>query len=115
VTPVYGAGHRTAANKTLIVHFFNQLFNHGHLAAIDSFVRPDYIQHNPALADGAQALRDWVSGLKAAYPESHVTIKKAIVQGDLVILHSNFVPKPGTKGTAAFDVFRLEQGKIVEH
>lgn len=115
VTPVYGADQRTAANKTLVVHFFDQLFNHGDLAVVDRYVEPDYTQHNPTLADGAKALRDWVTGLKAAYPESHVTIKHVIAQGDLVILHSNFVLEPGTKGTAAFDIFRLEKGKIAEH
>ncbi|MGW0582296.1 nuclear transport factor 2 family protein [Streptomyces sp. NPDC002920] len=115
VTPAYGAEHRTAPNKALVVTFFNRLFDDGDLAAVDRFVRPDYTQHNPMLADGPQALRDWVTGLKAAYPESHVTIKRVIAQGDLVILHSNFVLEAGTAGTAAIDTFRLDKGMIAEH
>lgn len=115
VAPLYGADQLTAANKALVVHFFDRLFNRGNLAVVDRFVKPDYVQHNPMLADGPKALRDWVTGLKAAYPESHVTIKHAIAQGDLVILHSNFVLEPGTKGTAAVDIFRLEKGRIAEH
>jgi len=32
-----------------------------------------------------------------------------------VILHVHNVPTPGDRGTAIVDIFRLENGKIVEH
>jgi len=32
-----------------------------------------------------------------------------------VILHIEAVRKPGERGSAIVDIFRLEQGKIVEH
>jgi predicted SnoaL-like aldol condensation-catalyzing enzyme len=35
--------------------------------------------------------------------------------GDYVILHVHAVREPGTRGNAIVDIFRLEDGKIVEH
>ncbi|CAB3811481.1 hypothetical protein LMG1860_00213 [Achromobacter denitrificans] len=32
-----------------------------------------------------------------------------------MILHVHAVREPGTRGSAIVDIFRLEQGKIVEH
>ncbi|MFI5799953.1 ester cyclase [Streptomyces sp. NPDC051677] len=110
------AGDREAtANKAMVVHFFDQLFNHGNLAVIDRFVRPDYIQHHPNSPDGRDALRQYVTGLRAAHPELHVTVERALAEGDLVLLHSNSVSEPGTKGQAVVDVFRVQDGKIAEH
>jgi predicted SnoaL-like aldol condensation-catalyzing enzyme len=114
-TPVHAGSQQAAANKALVLHVFGQLFNRGNLAVIDTFVRPDYIQHNPTLPTGAQALRDFVTGLKASYPDSHVVVKHALAEGNLVILHSNFVLENGSKGTAVFDIFRIQHGKIAEH
>ena len=36
-------------------------------------------------------------------------------RGDLVVVHSHLTRKPGDRGMAVMDVFRLENGKIVEH
>jgi predicted SnoaL-like aldol condensation-catalyzing enzyme len=41
--------------------------------------------------------------------------QRIIAEGDLVILHSHLILKPGDGGTAVVDIFRLENGKIVEH
>jgi len=38
-----------------------------------------------------------------------------IAEGDHVVIHSHGVREPGTPGRAIIDIFRLEQGKIVEH
>jgi predicted SnoaL-like aldol condensation-catalyzing enzyme len=38
-----------------------------------------------------------------------------LAEGDLVLLHSNLILEPGTKGTAVVDIFRVDHGKIAEH
>jgi predicted SnoaL-like aldol condensation-catalyzing enzyme len=38
-----------------------------------------------------------------------------IAEGDLVVLHSLLTTSPEDRGMAAVDIFRLEDGKIVEH
>ncbi len=39
----------------------------------------------------------------------------AFVDGDYVILHVHAVREPGSRGRAIVDIFKLENGKIVEH
>jgi predicted SnoaL-like aldol condensation-catalyzing enzyme len=48
-------------------------------------------------------------------PSVHSEIKRLLVDGDDVILHVHAVREPGTKGNAMMDIFKLENGKIVEH
>ncbi len=36
-------------------------------------------------------------------------------EGDLVSVHAHWVFTPGESGHAVMDIFRLENGKIVEH
>ncbi|MEU2778352.1 nuclear transport factor 2 family protein [Streptomyces sp. NPDC007162] len=109
------SSRQTAANKALVVHVFDQLFNQGNLAVIDRFFRPDYIQHHPNVPDGREALRQYVTSLRAAHPRLHVTVERALAEGDLVLLHSHSVSDPGTKGDAIVDIFRVHDGRIAEH
>ncbi|HEX7988405.1 MAG TPA: ester cyclase, partial [Duganella sp.] len=53
--------------------------------------------------------------LKAQFPDSRSEIKMVLVDGDYVTLRVHAVREPGTKGLAIVDIFRLENGKIVEH
>jgi predicted SnoaL-like aldol condensation-catalyzing enzyme len=38
-----------------------------------------------------------------------------IAEGDLVAVHSHLVPAPGERGHATIGLFRVRDGKIVEH
>lgn len=109
------AKRQAAANKAMVGYYYDQLFNHGNLAVVDQFVRSDYIQHNPQMADGSAALKQFAKSLRAQYPDLSVTFHRILAQGDLVIVHNNFVLKPGTAGSAIADVFRIQDGKIAEH
>lgn len=53
--------------------------------------------------------------LKEKFPNSKSEIKRAFAEGDFVILHVHSVREPGQRGRAIVDMFRLENGKIVEH
>lgn len=79
--------------------------------AIKEWVSPEkYIQHNLNFPDGRNATLDALDQMKEA--EIKINIKRAISDGDFVVLHSDlnfFGPK------VAFDIFRFENGKIVEH
>jgi predicted SnoaL-like aldol condensation-catalyzing enzyme len=52
-----------------------------------------------------------------AAPPAHAAdeIKRVFADGDYVILHVHAVREPGTRGVAVVDIFKLENGKIVEH
>ncbi len=53
--------------------------------------------------------------LRSANPDVALVIKRAIAEGDFVVTHSNLVLSPGQPGLALADIFRLEDGKVVEH
>ncbi len=75
------------------------------------YVNPDkYIQHNLAVADGLAGF----GALLQALPKgsAKVDVKRAFQDGDYVFTHTDynfFGPKVG------FDLFRFEDGLIVEH
>ncbi|MFJ6392882.1 nuclear transport factor 2 family protein [Streptomyces sp. NPDC091972] len=106
---------RTASPKALVTYVYDQLFNQKNTAVIDRYISPDFIQHNPTVANGSEAVRSLVQSIKASTPDSHSTIEHVVAQGDLVILQSHVVPVPGSRGLDIVDMFRVEDGKLVEH
>jgi len=112
----HGVGSRhTVFNKALVTFVYDQLFNHGNLSVIDTFISADYIQHNPNLADGREPLRQFVASVHANFPQNRNAIVRVLGDGDLVLIHSHATRVPGTKGQSIIDVFRVADGKIVEH
>ena len=106
---------KTDANKALVTAFVNDVLVNGKLDKLSSYFDGDnYLQHNPAIADG-------LSGLGAALKamaEQGITMKytrvhKVLGQGNfvLVISEGEFADKP----TSFYDLFRVHQGKIAEH
>lgn len=72
----------------------------------------NYTQHNLAIADGLAGFGEALAGL-ASYPEAaKVNTVRVFSDGDYVFAHTeyNFF---GEK--TAFDIFRFDDGKIVEH
>jgi predicted SnoaL-like aldol condensation-catalyzing enzyme len=63
----------------------------------------------------ADGLKSYLAFMKDKFPKSHSEIKRVLTDGDYVILHVHAVREPGTLGQAIIDIFRLENGKIVEH
>lgn len=49
------------------------------------------------------------------FPELRMEVKRIIAEGDLVVLHSHLIMKPGDRGSAVVEMFHLENGRIVEH
>ena len=84
------------------------------------FLTPDYIQHNPLIADGSASLGKYFAGVKAAHPNAHVVVHRIIAVGDYVFAHVNFVnlltDDPNDAGVAAVDIYRMNaNGNAVEH
>ena len=83
--------------------------------AIAKHLGPNYRQHNPGAGDGPEPFIAAVKMLTQKFPELSMEPKRIIAEGDLVVLHSHLILKPGDRGSAVVDIFRLENGKIVEH
>jgi len=82
---------------------------------VDDYISPDYIQHSPMAAPGVGALKRFLDDRRADSPDAEQYLKRAFVDGDHVILHYHVIRFRGDPGFAVIDIFRLEDGLIVEH
>lgn len=106
------------ANKRVVMDMIQMLFvDHKVDEAIDKYFAPDYIQHNPMVATGREPVRGFFKQFYAQTPQAHVNIKRVVAEGDLVVVHYNgvFTADPNDRGFAVVDIFRVKDGKIVEH
>ncbi|MFF4254181.1 nuclear transport factor 2 family protein [Streptomyces sp. NPDC001663] len=111
----YGDSARLGYQKAVAAGVLKGVFERGDTEVVDRFVRPDYIQHNPLAPDGAETLKNLAVSVHKQFPDAEYDIKRVISEGDLVLVHSNVVLTPGTRGSAVFDIFRFQGGKIAEH
>jgi predicted SnoaL-like aldol condensation-catalyzing enzyme len=104
------------ANRTIVREFYELAFNQRQPeAAVEKYLGPIYRQHNPMAADGAQPFIGFVRWITGENPGLRMDFKRFIAEGDMVVVHCHLVPSPGARGTAVMDIFRLENGRIVEH
>ncbi len=107
---------KTEANKKVITDFIENVLLNGEMDKITKYINPEkYIQHNPAVADGLEgfgaAMKYFAeNGMVMEYDRLH----KVLGQGNFVLAMSEGKFGKGEQ-TAFYDLFRLENGLIVEH
>ncbi len=106
---------QTDANKETVHRFFDDILMNGRVDKITDYISTDqYDQHAPDIDDGLDGLmnhfkRLHASGEVAKYHKLH----NLIGQGNFVVTFSHL--QRGDSHYAVFDIFRLEDGKLVEH
>lgn len=102
-------------NKKIVLDFIEQAVNRGNLEEAMGHLAPDYIQHNPIIADGAAGFMDYVKQLRASFPLVRGEVKRVFAEGDFVIVHLHAKRNPDEDGLAIVDIFRLENRQLAEH
>ncbi len=106
---------KTEANKILVKNFINDvLFGKAPEKIIQYISTKKYFQHNPHVKDGLDGLGEALkslaeAGMPMVYEKSH----KILGEGNFVLSTSE--GKFMNKHMAFYDLFRIEDDKIVEH
>ena len=113
---------RLHANKQVALRMMRELLQCNHWEQSGRWLTDDYIQHNPNLKTGREALAKYFSAIRAPAAQC-AKLTSAIVavtaQGDLVTVAWRMVcPEPDGNGTYTstwFNMWRIENGRIAEH
>ncbi|MGK5553499.1 nuclear transport factor 2 family protein [Actinomadura kijaniata] len=110
-----GSRSELEGNKQTVLAFYETAFNRKDVEAVAAFIGDPYVQHNPQIADGLAGLQARLRQLADAFPDLRVQVKRMLAEGDHVAAHVHAVRVPGQRGVAIMDMFRLKDGKLVEH
>ena len=84
-------------------------------SAAEELLTENYIQHNPNVPTGRAPILGFIPALKA----SGISLKthRIIADGNLVVMHNSYshATALGADNLVAFDVFRIENGRVAEH
>ncbi len=103
-------------NKKVAMAFYEKALNDRDVeTAFRLYAGKHYRQHNPLVEDGQEGVRKFAKWIGDNHPNAHGEIKRAFADGDFVILHCHWIGLISDSGDAVVDIFRLEDGKVVEH
>lgn len=113
-SPAYAA--ETARNRAIIYDFVAILYGRMDFRrAFEKYVSPEtYLQHHPGMPDGRDAAMK-VYGPIFAAPGTRIEVKQILVDGDRATVHMVGHRSPDDPGANVINIFRLKDGKIVEH
>ncbi len=116
ILPTDSQQQRSEQNKAIVVDFYQGVFlKHQVSTYADQYLADKYIQHNPHVQDGKAPFVNYFKQYFKQNPEAQNQIKRVIASGDLVALHVHSTQSQADRGKAIVDIFRVENGKIVEH
>jgi predicted SnoaL-like aldol condensation-catalyzing enzyme len=98
------------SNKEIALEVLKRSFVERDPTVVEQYFAPDYKQHNPVIPEGASAIAKMIPTLTGLVYEQGM----AVEDGDLVMVHGRYTGW-GPKPMVAVDIFRLKNGKVVEH
>lgn len=105
----------TDTSRAIALAAAKAIFADFDVEASTALVADDYIQHNPGMPTGAAPILGVIPALEEAGLK--VTTHRVLAEDDLVVMHSTYENADmfGAPTLVAFDVFRIEDGKVAEH
>jgi predicted SnoaL-like aldol condensation-catalyzing enzyme len=121
ITLVGPNDNRAIRNKDNVLAWYDLMINRKKPEeAAAKFVNLAYVQHNPLIADGSDALGKYFGQVMRQRANARVVVHRVIAVGDYVWSHANFLnlfnDDPQDTGVAGVDIFRMDaEGKAIEH
>jgi len=110
------AGAALLPTREVASGFLKQAFANGDVrGAYERYASPDFKQHDPDIADGLAGLTAYLAEAQAASRDAVNVNDIILVDGDLFALHHHAFAGPDDPGHFLVDIWRVENGKIVEH
>jgi predicted SnoaL-like aldol condensation-catalyzing enzyme len=126
--PVTGVADRAAlfhssdpvleARKQVVYRIYTDIFEAGRFDLVDTYMTERYIQHNPNIPSGRDAVKKLFK--EHPLPEMTIPVVAVVAEGDMVVVASAMVlPHPTKAGqtytTTHFDMWRFVGNKVDEH
>jgi predicted SnoaL-like aldol condensation-catalyzing enzyme len=100
----------TMSNKEMVLEVLKRAFIDRDPTVVEQYFDSNYKQHNPVIPDGPSAIAGIIPTLTGLTYEPGM----AVADGDLVMVHGRYVGW-GPKPMIAVDIFRVKDGRVVEH
>lgn len=115
-------------NKAAARRWSEELWGRGNLAVADEIIAQDYVRHDPGdpfPARGPADVKRIVTMLRGMFPDFRIEVESIVAEGDMVVSryvttatdtvgYMGMPPTGKTIRTAAIQMFRFSNGKIVE-
>jgi predicted SnoaL-like aldol condensation-catalyzing enzyme len=105
----------TERNRKVVADFAKMFYDERNVrGAFEKYVADGYIQHNPNIADGRAAA---IAALQPMFSRqgAQFDVKRILVDDDMAVIHLRGRGSASDLGGAVADIYRLKDGKIVEH
>jgi len=113
---------RLAGNKRLVFDAWREIVDAGHAELADRYVDASFVEHDPNGASGLEGFKARFSSPRDApvEPSIRAPVVAIVAEGDLVaVVTMREHPHPSRAGrtytTTWFDMFRVVDGRLVEH
>jgi steroid delta-isomerase-like uncharacterized protein len=111
--------------KAFVREGTEQIINRGNSEWIDRYMSDDYVHHDGAATRNREEFKAYFAGMREGFPDFRFEVEEEIAEGNLVVQRVTFtgthegmfngVPPTGRHvSLAGFDLFRVENGKVVE-
>ncbi len=114
---------KLAANKKLVFDMWRAIIQGAHTELAPRYFTKDYIQHNPNVGTGRDAMVAYMRQTRPVRPiQPNITfpVVAMVAEGDIVVVATvSYAPDPEAPSkkypATHFDMFRISHGKIAEH
>lgn len=98
-----------------ILNFYKKFFNQQITNVADIFIAENYIQHNPGVQQGRQALKDAFNKRFSIEEHFELAIDRVLIGQNYVAVFVRNINEHGKTKFSVIDLYRVEGNQLVEH